>query len=447
MRIAHFLILCLLSSVTINAQKAFTIDEAIEYTIKNSNQIKLNRIDIEMAEKDIKEYYALGLPKINGKVDYQHFLEIPVSFVPAEFFGGPPGQFSELQFGLSNTLVGGLSMNTLIFDGSFLTGIRAQKLYREFTSKSIDQTSYEIRKNVTEAYVNVLLTEENIEVIDKNLENLNESITETRAYYDNGFVEKLDVDRLELSYDNLLAQKKSLERLATLGRNVLKFQMYYPMEEEVVLTQSLDDIVDQVLMVDDQVSDDIDYSKRPEYQTILLGQQLNDINLKATRNSRYPSLYGFANYQQQLQRNNLFDSDAPGLTPISIVGLTLNVPIYNGGEVAIKEQKIKLDMEKTSIQKNDFERAVDLQIMNAYQQYLNAKENMFSAKRQEALAEDIYDITTIKYKEGVGSSLETRQAERELYTAQQQYMQALFELVSSKVALDVSTGDINENPY
>jgi outer membrane protein TolC len=245
----------------------------------------------------------------------------------------------------------------------------------------------------------------------------------------------------------LLAQKKSLERLATLGRNVLKFQMYYPMEEEVLLTQSLDDIVDQVLMVDEKANDEIDYNKLPEYQTILLGEQLNDINLKATRNSRYPSIYGFANYQQQLQRNNLFDSDAPGFTPISIVGLTLNVPIYNGGEVAIKEQKIKLDMEKTSIQKNDFERAVDLQIRNAYQQYLNAKENMYSAKRQEALAEDIYDITMIKYKEGVGSSLETRQAERELYTAQQQYMQALFELVSSKVALDVSTGDINENPY
>lgn len=447
MRIAYLLLICFLSSVSINAQKAFTIDEAIEYTIKNSNQIKLNQIDIQQAEQDIKEYYALGLPKINGTVDYQHFLEIPVSFVPAEFFGGPQGEFAALQFGLANTLKAGLSMNTLIFDGGFFTGIRAQKLYRELTSKSINQSTYEIRKNVTEAYVNILLTEENIEILNKNLENLDESITETKAYYENGFVEKLDVDRLELSYVNLLAQKKSLERLVTLGRNVLKFQMYYPMTEDITLSQSLDDIVDQVLISDKLASDEIDYNKRPEYQTILLGQELNNINLKATKNSRYPSLYGFANYQQQLQRNNLFESAEPGFTPISIVGLTLNVPIYNGGDVGIKQQKIKLDMERTDIQRNDFERAVDLQIMNAYQQYLNAKESMFSAKRQQALADEIYEITMIKYKEGVGSSLETRQAERELYSAQQQYMQALFELVTSKVSLDVATGDINENPY
>ena len=429
------------------AQQAFSINDAIEYAIQNSNAIKLNNIEIAQAEQDIKEYLAIGLPKINAKVDYQHYLEIPTSFVPAEFLGGMPGEFAKLQFGLANSLTAGATLSTLIFDGSFFTGIKAQKLYRELTMKNINATKYDIKKSVTEAYMNVLLGEENIKVIDKNLENIDASIRETKAFLENGFIEKLDLDRLELSYDNLVAQRKSLERIVTLGKNLLKFQMNYPLDEKIELSQTLDDVVDIVLMEDVVGDTKNNYNQRPEYATILLGQQLNDINLQATRNSRYPSLVGFANYQQQLQRNNLFASEEPGFTPISIIGVTLNVPIYNGGTVKIKEEKIKLDMLKTDIQKQEFERGIDLQIATAYQQYLNAKENMFSAKRRQVLAEEIYDVTTIKYKEGVGSSLEKSQAEREVYSAQQQYMQALFDLVSSKISLDVATGDINNNKY
>ena len=435
------------ASFVVQAQDAFSISEAIEYGISNSNAIKLNNIDIARAEQDVKEYYAIGLPKLNGQAQYQHYLEIPTSFVPAEFFGGQPGSFAELQFGLANTLSAGLNFNTLIFDGSFFTGIKAQKLYRELTRKSINQTEYEIRKNVTEAYVNILLSEENLKILDKNLENLDKSIKETTAFYETGFIEKLDVDRLELSYDNLVAQRKNIERIVVLAKNVLKFQMNYPLDKDLALSQTLDDVVDLVLMEEEKVTDKIDLSLRPEFDALQLTQELNKINLRATKNSRYPSLAGFANYQTQLQRNNLFESDEPGFTPISIIGLQLNVPIYNGGQVKIKEEKIKLDIAKTDLQMAEFERGINLQVSNAYQQYLNAKESVYSAKRRQSLAEEIYDVTGIKYKEGVGSSLEKSQAEREVYSAQQQYMQALFELVSSKIALDVATGNINQNKY
>lgn len=437
----------LLLTFVIQAQDSYTIESAVQYGIKNSTAIKLNNLDVARAEQDIKEYYAIGLPKINASSQYQHFLEIPVSFVPAEFFGGPPGTFAELQFGLANTLSAGLNFNTLIFDGSFFTGIKAQKLYRELTRKSINQTEFDIRKSITEAYVNVLIGMENIKILDKNLDNLDKSIIESRAFYENGFIEKLDVDRLELSYDNLVAQKRTIERVVELGKNLLKFQMNYPLEKEINLEQNLDDIVNIVLTEDVILDEKPNYNLRPEYDALLLTQELNNINLRATKNSRYPSLSGFGNYQTQLQRNNLFDSEEPGFTPISIVGLQLNVPIYNGGSVRIKENKIKLDIEKTELQRQEFERGINLQIVNAYQQYLNAKEAVYSAKRRQALAEEIYDVTIVKYKEGVGSSLEKSQAEREVYSSQQQYMQALFDLVSSKISLDSASGKISQNKY
>ena len=431
----------------LQGQQAFTVEEAIDYGIKNSSSIKLNNIDIAIAEQDIKEYYAIGLPKLNGSVEYQHYLEIPTSFVPAEFFGGPAGTFAELQFGLPNSLAAGLSFSTLVFDGSFFTGIKAQKLYRELTRKSIDQTEFDIRKAVTEAYVNVLLGEENLKMLDKNIANLDQSMIETKAFFENGFVEKLDLDRLELSYDLLVSQKKSISRIVELGRTMLKFQMSFPLEKEINLSQTLDDVVDKVLIANIEKQAKVNYNKRPEYQTILLGQQLNAINLKATKNQRYPNIAGFANYNQQLQRTNLFASDEPGFTPISIIGLQMNIPIYNGGIVGIKSQKIKLDIEKTDIQKKEFERGVDLQVTSAYVQYLNAKESMYSAKRRQALAEEIYETTQIKYKEGVGSSIEKSTAEREVYSTQQQYVQSLYDLVSSKIALDIATGDISDKLY
>lgn len=430
-----------------NSQDAFTLQEAIDYGLKNRNEIKLYNLDLQKAEIDIKEYYAIGLPKINGTVDYQHFLEIPSSFVPAQFFGGQPGTFQELKFGLSNTLKGGISLNTLIFDGSFFTGIKAQKLYRKLTKKSINQTNYEIVQGITEAYIGVIASYDNIEILDRNIANLETTLNETKALYENGFVEKLDVDRLELSYDNLLSQKESIERLQNLAISVLKFQMNYPANKELMVTQSLDDIVDKVLIEEVVIDGKTNYNKRPEYENILIGQELNQINYKATRNQRFPTLVGFGNYQYQLQRNDLFDSDEPGFTPISIVGLQLNVPIYNGNTTGLKEQKIKLDIARTEIQKETFEKGVDLQISNAYQQYLNAKQNVFSTKRRQSLAEDIYEVTQIKYKEGVGSSLEVNNAERELYLTQQQYIQALLDLVNSRISLDIATGEIVDNKY
>jgi outer membrane protein TolC len=429
------------------SQETFSLQEAINYGLENRNEIDLYNLDLRKAELDIKEYYAIGLPKVSATSEYQHFIEIPTSFVPAEFFGGPAGTFAELQFGLKNTLTAGLGFNTLIFDGSFFTGIQAQKLYRKLTKKSVNQTNYEIIQGVTESYIGVLASSDNIAILQKNIDNLENALKETRALYENGFIEKLDVDRLELSYDNLVSQKQSLERIQLLTKNVLKFQMNYPLEKEINLSLTLDDIVDKIIVEEVVLDEKTDYSKRPEYATISIGQELNEINYKATKKQRYPTLVGYGNYQYQLQRNNLFESDEPGFFPVSVVGLQLNVPIYSGGSVAIKEQQVKLDIERTEIQKATFEKGVDLQINNAYQQYLNAKQNVFSSKRRQSLAEDIYNVTKIKYKEGVGSSLEINTAERELYTTQQQYIQALLDLVNSRIALDIATGEITQNKY
>lgn len=439
-RFNTLLLVIILGASTANSQDAYSVEDAIRYAVENSAQTKLNQLEQTKADAQIKEFRATGLPQLKGSINYQHFLDLPTSLIPAQVFGGQEGEFIEAQFGLSNSLNAGLELNTLIFDGSFFTGLRAQKFYKDLVYKQGDQTKYEIRKNVTKAYLAVLIAQRNKSIIEKNIENLENTLTETVAFYDNGFVEKLDVDRLQLSFDNLSTEINRIDRMIELAKNVLKFQMNYPIEKEIELTESLDDLADKVFLEPVNLDEPVNISKRPELAVADMGAKLNELNIEALKRGYLPSLVGFANYQNVLQRNNLFDSDEPGFFPTTIVGLALNVPIWDSFSRRSKIQKAKVDLEVARVQKSELERAINMEVYNARLTYQNALANMNNTKRNQALADDIYRTTKIKFKEGVGSSLEISQAEQNLYSAQANYINALYDLVVAKTDLDIALG-------
>lgn len=443
MKLKHYsivLFLLFIVSGTISAQETYSIDQAVKFAIQNSANTKLNQLDLAKAEGRIKEFRATGLPQISGSANYQHFINIPVSLLPAEFFGGPAGTFAEIQFGLKNTLNAGLSMNTLIFDGSFFTGLKAQKIYKELIYKQAEQSNYEIRKNVTKAYLGVLIAERNRGIIEKNITNLEKTLAETKIIYENGFLEKLDVDRLQLSFDNLETEITRIDRLINLSKNVLKFQMNYPLDQDINLAETLDDLADKVFLNPVDLDEKLDLSTRPEFGVIDVTTRLNELNVEALRKGYLPSLVGFANYQTQVQRNNLFDNDEPGFFPTTIVGMGLSVPIWDSYSRKSKIQQAKVDIEIVEVQKSELERAVNFEIVNAKLNYQNALMNVNNSKRNESLANSIYNTSQIKFKEGVGSSIELSQAEQNLYAAQANYINALYELVVAKSDLDIAFG-------
>lgn len=433
----------------VTAQTSFTLEDAVQYGIRASKNVQLDAIAIRDADLDVRKFIALGLPNISGKGQYQYFFDKPKNVIPETFFNpqGDPNKFTEISFGTNHRVSGSLTLNQLIFDGSFFTGIKAQKAYKELITKNVDQTKYDVRNKVTKAYLQVLLSNENLKIIDKNLSNLEASLEETKTFYENGFAEKLDLYRLELSIDNLRNSQKNVQRLQEIAVSLLKFQMNYPTDEPLELTQTLDDLVDKIITQEVKDPLKISFDKRPEYQKIVIGERLNKIKLTANKNARYPSLYGFANHEQLLQRDSLFDSNSPGFTKTTIAGLQLNVPIYAGGQKHIEIQKTKLEIEKTRIQKEEFMRGVTLQVENQYTLFVNAKNQVNIAKRSEAMANDIYEIAKVKYAEGVGSSLERTQAERDVFQAESNYMQALYDLVVAKVEYDIARGELQDYKY
>lgn len=447
-----------LSGSLLIAQNTFSLEQAVKYGQENSKSLAIQKLDVQDAKDQVLEYYAIGMPKITGSLGYNYYINIPTNILPdfispaiygvlfkenvipdrtIDFGSGFPAQF-----GLKNNLTAGLQLNALIFDGSFFVGLKAQKLYAELIQRQIHQSETDVRYQVTKAYLTALSVKENISVLDKNISNLEKVYQEMQQVFKVGFAEQLDVERIELSLQNLKAEKEKLQRLAEFTLNLLKFQMSYPLENELVQTQNIDEILNQSYAEVMDPSIKINASSRAEYQVIEQAKRLADINVRRYKASYFPSLTGFATHQEVLQRNNLFDSKENPWFPTSIVGLNLNVPIFDGFDRKAKIRRAKTVSNKTGMQLAEFERAVGLEYNNARTQYLNALNTLETRKKSLALADKIYRTSNIKFKEGIGSSLEITQSERDLYQAQANILDAQFQLIMAKVDLDKALGKI-----
>ena len=424
------------------AQQDFTLDQAISYGLAANNKIKLAKIEVADAEGQLLEYKSIGIPKVNASVDYNYFPQVPQFLIPRQFIDpdAPDGSFALLPAGTKQGLTAKIEASAIIFDAAWLVGLKAQRLYRELIAKQGEASNEEIKSAVTKAYLAVLIAEKNKEVLVKNISNLTKTLKETRAIYENGFAEKLDVDRLQLSLNNLNIESEKLDRLIAISYNLLKFQMGCPMEDEIRANDNLDMLIAKFTVEATDLEAPVDYNSRSEYAAISLGEELAKINIRRYQMGYFPILNAFGSHQEQLQRNNLFDKDENGWFGTTVVGLSLKIPIFDGLDKKAKIQRARILLDKTLIQKNDFERAVTLEVKNARTAYLNARESVTATDKSLQLAQEIYNTTQIKFKEGVGSSFEVAQAERELYTAQANYTGALYELLVAKSDLDKALG-------
>ena len=391
------------------------------------------------------------MPKLSGNVQYQHFIDIPTSIIPAgSFFAGDedlmippnPAEDLEVQFGVKNNLTGRVYRQTCCFlMGSFFVGLQAAKLFKEMVAQQTEVTKDELVVNVAKAYLGVLLAKKNADLVRDNISNLQKTLDETEKIYQEGFIEKLDVDRLELSLNNLRIEEEKVGSLIALSKNVLKFSMGFPLTDTIEVRESLEE-----LMINDYTQMSLNnveptLSNRADYTALQTADELNELNIKRLKFQYLPVLRGFGSYSQVLQGNDL---GGGSWFPTTVVGLTLQVPIFDGFEKSSKIDRAKIDRDQHLLTINEVEQAIALEVENAKLSYRNALRSVNAAEYSEALAQDIYDTAMIKYREGVGSSIETTQAEGELYRAQGNYINALYELLSAKIDLEQALGTLRK---
>ena len=437
-----FVFACLLPGLSQEGEVLqLSLDEAVEYAWNNTTAIKNAGVNIADAEQQIVERRATGLPSISASANYNRYLQIPVQVLPEQFVqviqALNPGEdvSAEAQFLLPNNFTAGVSMDAMIFDGTYFTGLRAAKAYRRYVQEEMQVERRNVRNQVVDVYLPVLLIDRNLEILDKNIENLDKLLFETEQSYEAGFVEQLDVDRLRLSRSNLEIERTNLRKQRESTMNTLKFVLNYPADRELVLTNDLSDL--EANITGEALTGPINAQARPEFGLTEAGIELQNLNVEVQKKAFLPTLRATAVYNQQYQGENFSDGF---WAPQTFVGLNLNVPIFNGLGNKARVQRAQLEREKVLNQQNDLIRNIRREIENARISYLNARRSLEGQKENLELAERIYNTTQIKYREGVGSSLEVNQAEQSLYDTQRNYIQALYELVNARYELREALG-------
>ncbi len=423
--------LFLLIAVVLPAQsRRFTLEQAVQYALDHHPDVRNSRLKINEAEQRIIETRAIGIPHLNLTAGDNIFLKKPIVLLPPIFGAGNPNFNPEVSFQQRHNLSAQGQLSALLFNSTYLQGLRAARAFKTFAEEDYQATVKKLTDQVTDAYLAPLLLDANIQVLEKNLENARRMRDETKKIFQAGFVEKLDVDRADLSVFNLEATLDNLKRQYKLSIEALKFAMNYPQDEELVIGQTIDELL--AAIPDDLLAANLNLMEHPAYRSLIATEHLNEINVQAAKSAYHPSLTGFANYQLQWQGDNFDDLH---YTPSSVAGLQINIPIFQGWGTKAKVEQAKLKLQMLRLTKDHVARSIQFRVQAARIAYDNARERLKQNQKNLQLAEHIYRDAQKRYKNGVGSSLEINQAEMALYRSQQNFIQAKYDLLNAKIKL------------
>jgi outer membrane protein len=420
---------------------SFSLQKAIEFALQNQKDIKNALIDEQIAQKKVNEIAGMGLPQINSSFDLKEFIEIPTSLIPAEIFGGAPGTYAAVKFGTKYNATAGIDASQLIFSGEYFLGVKASKVYVELSSKSTQRTKIETSATVSKAYYTVLVNEERIKLIDATVSRIKKTLMDTKALLDNGFVEKIDYDRLTVTYNNLLVEQEKIQRLLSLGTYLLKYQMGMDVNATLTLTDKLADV--KFDFTNNVSAQKFDYEKRVEFGLFQTQYKLAKLDLKRQRLSYLPTAFAYGSLSGSAQRNefDIFDTDKKWF-PTSVIGAKITMPIFSGFQRHSKNQQAKLSLQKAENNIDFIKNSIDLEIASSTAILQNAASSLENQKKNILIAEDVVRVSKLKYEQGVGSNLEMITAETSLKEAQTNYFNALFDALVAKIDFDKANGNL-----
>jgi outer membrane protein TolC len=415
---------------------SMSLPEAQEYAIKNSFLSKSARIDIAQADQQVWEQAAKGLPQVSGSFNYTDFIDLPTSLIPATAFGAPEGTPPiAAKFGQKYVAKAGLNASQLLFDGSYIIGLKGAKgvqLLRDQQGQMVDQ---DVRTMIEESYYTALVARENTERLKASAETVKRTLKETQALFLSGFTEEMNVDQLTLMVNGLETQIEMAERQSRATIDLLKYQMGMPMETELTLTDDMEAIW-RSSDPDALLRTDFDVTKNVVHQMNKLDVKLHGYLVKLQEARYYPSLSAMFNHEQQAFRNtwNFFDSKQSWY-PQTLWGVSLHVPIWDnlGARASIK--KAKLEQQRVADRLTYVEQGLKLKYRTSKDNFISATERLNDYKADMDLATRIRDKTLLKYTEGVATSMEVTTAENQLLASQTTYINGLFAVLEAKAEL------------
>ncbi len=425
-------------SLQLNAQESISLSlqQAVDYALINSySAINASR-DIDAAKKRKWETTTIGLPQISAKIDYQNWIKQQVSLIPAEFFGGNPGEFAEISFGTKHNMTATATLEQLIFDGSYLVGLQSAKTYLKISKNAKEKTELGIREAVINAYGNVLLSTESILILEKNIATLEKNLTETNQIYLNGFGEEESVEQLKITLASVKSQLSKTKKLQKIGYKMLNITLGIDINTSVVLSDTLQNLatanIDLALL-----SSDLTFENHVDFKIAKNTEKSNELLMKLEQSRALPSLksfvnFGYAGFGQEFdflkKEQQWFDS--------SLLGVSLEIPLFSSLARSSRTQQAKIELEKSRTNLTLTKQKLLLTLETAKTEYNYSIEEFETSKQNLALAERIEKKQQIKFFEGISTSFELSEAQRQLYTMQQNYLQSMLTIIANKAALD-----------
>lgn len=420
----------------------FTLRQAQEYAVIHNYQARNAVIDIAIAERQIREALASGLPQMDASIAYNNFINLATQLIPAEFFGGEPGTYIEVQFGTKHNASVQAQLSQLLFNGAWFVGLQVAREARELTQLQLEQARQEVRQAVANAYYLVLVSEDNLKLMDETIQTMESLFSETEALFRQGFLEETDVDKLKLLISELRSNRVMAENQVRSAGYLLKFNLGLSVTDEIRLTDNLQIL----LMATDPLSvlqEGFDPRNHVTFRMLDVQESIAGLQVKLARAAYLPTAAAFLSQNQNAQRNsfNFFDFNEKWF-PTSLFGVQISVPIFSSGQRLQNVRRASLELEKVHNTKRQVSESLMMGALTAQNNFEVAVVTYRNQKENFALARRIYDKDQIRYKAGVASGTDLKQSYNTLLEAQGAYLGAALDMLNKKIELGRATSKL-----
>ncbi len=409
---------------------SFSLNEAIVYSKTHNRNIQNANLNIQAAEEQKWETTALGLPQINGKIDYTNNIKTPIE-------GDPSNPNDPINFFFpKNNLTQSVTLTQLIFDGSYIVGLQATKVFLDISQNYKEKTDNEIEQIVVNAYMTSLLTDESILILEKNIENIKSNLKEAQAVFANGLGEEESVEQLELTLSNLENSMKNLVVVSEVSNGYVKLLLGIDSEIEITLSDNLDMLISEYVTLESEFQQN-DIFNNIDYKIAVNDTENKELLYKLEKMKSLPTVSAFLNTNYQgfnSEFSGLFSSDQTWLNATS-AGVSVNIPIFTSFNIRSKKRIAKLNWDVSENSLKDIEQQLKLDLKKAKSEYILAAETYENRKQNLALAEKIERKNSIKFTQGMASSIDLRTVQVQLYSSQQDYIESIIDVINKKVAL------------
>lgn len=431
------LFLCwnIMSSIAQEAPTAVSLEEAIEWGMVHNRTMQRADMELRKAQKQKWETLSIGFPQINANLNYQNNIEQQVNILTVN------GQSSELILGGKQTAMGSVELRQLLFDGTYVVGVQGIKHFLELADNVQEKTELEVRRIIVDAYLNSIAARANVLVLEKNITTLSKNVEEVHQLFRSGFEEEESVEQLQLTLTSLEDQMDYANNMAQLTHSIVKLLLGLPLDNPLELTDELEGLVLKNITV---AQEEAGYANNIDLRIAENQITTDELFYRLEKAKSLPSLSAFIN-GAYMGNNDAFDftKKSQKWFGSAAFGVRVQIPIFSSFGRTASAQKAKITLEQAKTAFDEAKSKVFLEYEQAKNDYQLAVKKHFNAKDQLNLAERIEKKNKTKFFEGLASSFEFRQAQMQLYSFQQGYIQSMRDVVHKKTALNII---INNNP-